>query len=121
MTAGGPGGWTGQRIRQLGAVTDLPTAAAIFGLSRTLAYELARTGGFPVPVIRAGTRYRVPVAAILHTLRLDNTDHAGIATAGAGLDPPAGPSLDHHTESDTRCPGCGQPPPARRRDEHEET
>ena len=117
MTAGRrPGLWTGQQIRALGAVTDLPTAAAIFGLSRTLAYELARTGQFPVPVIRAGTRYRVPVAAILHTLRLDTTD-----IAEAGLDPPGGPSLDHHTESDPRCPGCGQPPPARRRDEHEET
>jgi hypothetical protein len=111
-----PGLWTGQQIQALGAVTDLPTAAAIFGLSRTLAYELARTGGFPVPVIRAGTRYRVPVAAILHTLRLDTTN-----PTGAGLDPAGGPSLDHHTESDPRCPGCGQPPPDRRRDEHEET
>jgi hypothetical protein len=113
-----PGLWTGQQIRALGAVTDLPTAAAIFGLSRTVAYELARTGGFPVPVIRAGTRYRVPVAAILHTLRLDTTGHTA---AGVGLDPAGGPSLDHHTESDTRCPGCGQPLPARGRDEHEET
>ena len=113
-----PGLWTGKQIRALGTVTDLPTAAAIFGLSRTLAYELARTGGFPVPVIRAGTRYRVPVAAILHTLQLDTTNQT---STRAALDPAGGPSLDHHTESDPRCPGCGQPLPARRRDEHEET
>jgi hypothetical protein len=60
----------------------------------------------------------VPVAAILHTLRLDTTNQT---STGPGLDPPGGPSLDHHTESDPRCPGCGQPPPARRRDERKET
>ena len=48
--------WTAQRIRGLGAVTDLQTAAAIFGLSRTTAYELARTDQFPVPVLRFGGR-----------------------------------------------------------------
>jgi hypothetical protein len=66
--------WTPERIRALGAVTDLPTAASIFNLSRTVAYDLVRQGRFPVPVIRAGARYRVPVAAILTLLRL--TDDA---------------------------------------------
>jgi len=62
--------WTEDRIRRLGAVTDLPTAASIFDLGRALAYDLAKRGQFPVPVIRAGTRYRVPVAAILAALHL---------------------------------------------------
>lgn len=62
--------WTGQRIRDLGAVTDLRTAASIFGISRTVAYELARTDSFPVPLIRAGGRYKVPVAAILTILHV---------------------------------------------------
>ncbi len=62
--------WTEARIRALGTVTDLPTAASIFGLSRTVAYELARQEQFPVPVIRAGARYRVAVAAILTLLHL---------------------------------------------------
>lgn len=62
--------WTADRIRALGPVTDLPTAAAIFGLSRSAAYDLARTGRFPVPVLRFGTRYRIPVAAILTALDL---------------------------------------------------
>jgi predicted DNA-binding transcriptional regulator AlpA len=63
--------WTGERIRALGAVTDLSTAASILGLSRAVAYDLAKTGRFPVPLIRVGTRYRVPVAAILAALHLD--------------------------------------------------
>jgi hypothetical protein len=62
--------WTAGRIRALGAVTDLPTAASIFGLSRSVAYELAHNDEFPVPLIRVGTRYRVPVAAILAALHI---------------------------------------------------
>jgi hypothetical protein len=62
--------WTAERIRALGPVTTVPVAAAIFGLSRSVAYELIRTDGFPVPVLRFGTRYRVPVAAILTALHM---------------------------------------------------
>jgi hypothetical protein len=67
-------GWTAARIRALGAVTSLPTAAAILGLSRSVAYDLAHRDEFPVPVIRAGTRYRVPVAALLDILRMPIDD-----------------------------------------------
>lgn len=62
--------WTEQRIRALGLVTDVATAARIFGLSRAAAYDLAKRGQFPVTVLRFGSRYRVPVAAILHALHL---------------------------------------------------
>ncbi|AYF30423.1 DNA-binding protein [Micromonospora tulbaghiae] len=62
--------WTAERIRALGPVTDLSTAAHIFRLSRSVAYDLAKRGQFPVPVLRFGSRYRVPVAAILHALRM---------------------------------------------------
>jgi len=62
--------WTEDAIRALGMVTDLPTAASIFGLGRALAYELAKNDQFPVPVIRVGSRYRVPVAPILAALQL---------------------------------------------------
>ncbi|GAA1596488.1 hypothetical protein GCM10009828_022490 [Actinoplanes couchii] len=63
-------GWTPTRIRALGSVTDVPTAAAIFGIGRSAAYELVRLGSFPVPILRLGSRYRVPVAAILAALRM---------------------------------------------------
>ncbi len=72
--------WTADRIRALGAVTDLKTAASIFNLSRAVAYDLARRGQFPVPVIRAGSRYRVPVAAVLAVLHLDDHDPRGAPT-----------------------------------------
>jgi hypothetical protein len=60
--------WTAEQIRALGATTDLRTAARIFGLSSNTAYELARRGHFPVPLIRAGRQYRVSVTAILAVL-----------------------------------------------------
>lgn len=62
--------WTEARIRALGAVTDLPTAGRIFGLGRSLAYALAKDDRFPAPVLRIGSRYRVPVAGILTALGL---------------------------------------------------
>jgi hypothetical protein len=63
--------WSTDRIRALGATTDLRTAARIFGLSANTAYDLAHRDQFPVPVIRAGRQYRVSVHAIL--ARLDTT------------------------------------------------
>lgn len=62
--------WTEARIRALGLVTDVATAARIFGLSRAAAYDLAKRDRFPVTVLRFGSRYRVPVAAILQALHL---------------------------------------------------
>jgi len=108
--------WTAQRIRALGAVTDLQTAAAIFGLSRTTAYELARTDQFPVPVLRFGARYRVPVHAILTALDLPITDDepttraaVGEPLTGSRLDPGPDPRVDH---PDTiRCRAAAAPPP----------
>jgi hypothetical protein len=57
--------WTAERIRALGIVTTVPVAAAIFGLSPSVAYELIRADAFPVPVLRFDSRYRLPVRAIL--------------------------------------------------------
>ncbi|MEV4465098.1 hypothetical protein AB0J51_15905 [Micromonospora echinofusca] len=88
-TRGSDGGvWTEGRIRALGAITDLPTAGRVFGLGRALSYELARTGDFPVPVLRVGSRYKVPVAGILTTL--------GLQPATGDLTPDTKRSVDHH-------------------------
>jgi hypothetical protein len=62
--------WTEDRIRALGAVTDVPTAASIFNIGRSTAYDLVLLDAFPVPVLRFGARYRVPVAEILTALRM---------------------------------------------------
>ncbi|MBL7546588.1 helix-turn-helix domain-containing protein [Frankia sp. AgB1.9] len=52
----------------LPAVVDLRTAARAFGLGRTNAYELARTGQFPCRVLRINNSYRVPTAELLRVL-----------------------------------------------------
>jgi len=81
--------WTETDIRGLGAATDLVTTAAILGIGRTTAHALARAGQFPVPVLRIGHRYRVPVAPILRLLDLDPAPADATVTA-----PPALPSAD---------------------------
>ena len=43
---------------------DLMTAAGLLGIGRTTAYHLARTGRFPVPVLRIGASYKVPTAPL---------------------------------------------------------
>ncbi|HZR54812.1 MAG TPA: helix-turn-helix domain-containing protein [Streptosporangiaceae bacterium] len=54
---------------------DLLTAATALGIGRTRAYELARAGAFPVTLIRIGSKYRVPVAALLSLLGISENSH----------------------------------------------
>jgi hypothetical protein len=65
----------------LPAVTDLVTAGRALGLGRTKAYDLARAGQFPCPVILAGKNWMVPTAGLLALLGLPvpgsrNSDHS---------------------------------------------
>jgi hypothetical protein len=55
----------------LPVVVDLPTAARALGLGRSTAYELARRGAFPCPVLRVGSSYRVPTAGLLRVLGIE--------------------------------------------------
>ena len=55
-------------VHGAGTTTSIEIAGAILGIGRTKAYELARTGDFPVALIRAGRRYLVPVPALLALL-----------------------------------------------------
>lgn len=61
---------TAIEVRSLPAVVDLPTAAAVLGIGRTVAYQLARSGRFPTPVIRVGSQLKVPTAYLLDLLGL---------------------------------------------------
>jgi hypothetical protein len=63
--------WSAGQIRALGTRTDLVTAGQILGIGRSKCYQLARAGAFPVPVIRHGHRYVVPVAPILALFGVD--------------------------------------------------
>ena len=51
------------------AVIDLPQAAAILGIGRTLAYRLVREGNWPTPIIRMGRLIKVPVQPLQEFLR----------------------------------------------------
>jgi hypothetical protein len=57
----------------LPATTDLVTAAKALGIGRTTAYQLARAGEFPVPVLRLGARYRVVTSGLLAALGIEPT------------------------------------------------
>ena len=92
-------GWTEAEIRALGALTDLVTAGSILGMGRTTSHRLARDGEFPVPVLRHGHRYHVPVATLLRVLGLTDTDH-----------PQGTPLIDFHAESSVHRSGRGDPP-----------
>ncbi|MEU8076015.1 DNA-binding protein [Catellatospora citrea] len=86
--------WTAERIRALGVITDLLTAAKILNIGRTRAYQMARAGTFPVPITTGARKYAVRVVDLLHHLHLA-TEHP--------LDHPAVPSV-HGTPPDKRGP-----------------
>jgi len=63
--------WTIDAVRNLGATTDIETAGAILGIGRSKSYELAKSGEFPVRVLRIGRRYVVPTPSILALLGVE--------------------------------------------------
>jgi excisionase family DNA binding protein len=52
-------------LRELPVVVDVPTAARILGVGRTVAYRLVQSGQWPTPVLRVGRLVRVPTAPLL--------------------------------------------------------
>jgi excisionase family DNA binding protein len=56
------------------SVLDVPEAARLLGVGRTLAYQLVRTGRWPTPIIRVGRLIKVPTEPLLRFL----------ATGGSG-------------------------------------
>lgn len=59
---------TSREVLELPVVVDVPTAGRAYGISERHAYELARTGHFPVPVLRVGRLLRVRRADLLTDL-----------------------------------------------------
>ena len=64
--------WTLERVKALGVMTNVETAAQVLGIGRTVAYRLAKDGEFPVQVLRIGHSYRVPVLRLLELLGADD-------------------------------------------------
>jgi hypothetical protein len=71
-------------LDDLPAVVDVCTAARVMGLSRTAAYELIRTNGWPTPVFRLGKLIRIPTAPMLDLLGVEHS-RAPAAEAERGV------------------------------------
>jgi predicted DNA-binding transcriptional regulator AlpA len=63
----------------LPAVLDVPQAARLLGIGRTLAYELVRTDQWPTPIIRVGRLIKIPSAPLIELM---STGYPTRATAG---------------------------------------
>jgi hypothetical protein len=57
-----------EEIKGWGATTDVVRAGTAFGLGRNRSYDLARTGEFPVRMVKIGRTYRVVVAELIAVL-----------------------------------------------------
>ena len=71
------------QLAALPASVSLLEAARALGIGRTSAYQLARDGQFPCPLIKVGVLYRVPTAGLLRLLGLASPTHPDRA-AGPG-------------------------------------
>jgi hypothetical protein len=65
----------------LPVTVDMETAGRAFGMGRTKAYEMARAGTFPCPVLPLGRRIVVTKAALLKALGVPWSLHAGEQSA----------------------------------------
>lgn len=57
-----------EELRSWPAIVSLTQAATAFGISRSHAYELVRTGEFPAKVLRLGATIKVLTASIISAL-----------------------------------------------------
>ena len=55
-------------LDQLPPLVDVPTAARVLGIGRTLAYELVKTDQWPTPVLRIGKLIKIPTAGLRRLL-----------------------------------------------------
>jgi hypothetical protein len=75
-----PQGLTVGNLLSLPPTIDVEMAGRAFGIGRTTAYQLARSGKFPCQVVRAGRAYRVLTADLLRVLGVqESAEHAPAA------------------------------------------
>jgi predicted site-specific integrase-resolvase len=65
------------QLDELPPVLDVPTAAEVLGIGRSLAYELIRRGEWPTQVLHVGRLIKIPTEPLVRLL-------------GAGATPPDG-------------------------------
>ena len=71
----------GAEARLTAETVSVEVAASRLGIGRSLAYQLAREGRFPVPIIRAGRKIIVPTRALDRALGVEEA--SGLTEHGA--------------------------------------
>ena len=71
-------------LELLPPLVDLPTAARVLGIGRTLAYELVKADRWPTAVLRVGKLIRIPTAALVRLV--DDSSSAGVSSTGSPPD-----------------------------------
>ena len=108
-------GLTRAELLALPAVVDVPTAARALRLGRSTAYELARRGEFPCPVLRVGGSYRIPTSDLLRVLGIDPaSEHGSASRSAALLLAPKGATSGEGTNPQDRIEGRDDQVPPRR-------
>lgn len=71
--------WTVEEVRNLGVHTGIRTASSILGMGDVKGYNLAKREEFPVPILRVGRKYVVPVSGLLKALGIEAPDNGAPA------------------------------------------
>ncbi|HTY73419.1 MAG TPA: DNA-binding protein [Actinomycetes bacterium] len=66
---------TRDELDHLPPMLDVPAAARVLCIGRTLAYELVRTNRWPTPVLRVGKLIKIPSAPLLKLIDDGGADH----------------------------------------------
>ena len=61
-------------LDELPPVLDVPTAAKVLGIGRSLAYELVRRGEWPTTVLHVGKLIKIPTEPLVRLLGADEID-----------------------------------------------
>lgn len=72
---------TRSELLALAVTTDIQTAARALGIGRSLAYEMAAAGEFPVRIFKVGVQYRVVTESLLEFLGVDRVKYDGTNTS----------------------------------------
>ena len=65
---------TRDELATLPALLDVPTAAKVLGIGRSLAYDLVRRGEWPTTVLHIGKLIKIPTAPLLVLIRQPTAD-----------------------------------------------
>lgn len=74
---------TRQEVLALPVTVDLMTTARALGIGRSMAYEMARSGTYPIPLFPVGRRYRATRVDLLAALGITDEDSAPVLDPGA--------------------------------------